>query len=98
MGKKLDKIVSVGASVGTAVSLWDRISGWWSRRREAKLEARRVAQWVKASIAVHRTMFEHDLKLTRAGAVVCKKSGGCLRPDGHLGPCGPVLLPEWRQP
>jgi hypothetical protein len=98
MGDKIDKLVKVGASVGTALSLWDRLTGWWSKRREAKLEARRFEQWVKASIAVHRTMFEHDLKLTRKGAPVCLLKSNCLRPSGHLGDCGPVLLPNWSRP
>lgn len=96
MDNKLDKLAKVGASVGTAISLWDRISGWWSRRREAKLEAKRLAQWMKASVAVHRTMFEHDLKLVRQGAPVCPKSTHCLRPEGHLGNCGSALLQDWR--
>lgn len=95
---KLDKLAKVGASVGTAVNLWDRISGWWRKRREAKLAARRLEQWVKASIAIHKTQFEDDARLLLKGASVCSEKDFCLRPSGHLGECGTVLSPVWKRP
>lgn len=97
MGKRIEKVLSWGASVAAAINVVDKVSGWWTSRREAKAEVARVAAYRRKLRDEHRKQKADDLAALNRGVYRCTLKPDCRRPNGHAGDCGPPLGP-WQEP
>jgi hypothetical protein len=87
-----DKIVQVGTTIATGISLWDRLRGWWHRRKDDQAEKRRMRAASEAERAEHEFQRISDEANRRRGVAECDEPG-CERPKFHAGLHGPSLKP-----
>lgn len=85
-----DKIGKAGTSVVAALSIWDRATAWWARRKERKAEAqRRAAHEAKVRVDIELQRISDDAN-KRHGTSICPIHG-CMRPEFHTGDHGEAL-------
>ncbi len=82
MSSTRDKIEKGAANVVVALGLWERLSAWWSKRREAKAEKLRIRD-VDLAIETKRKLEEWSDDANRDRGE-CPEPG-CDRPRLHPG-------------
>jgi hypothetical protein len=96
MGKKMDKVLSIGGSIASVVGLYDRFDAWRVRRSERLAEAARKKEFKRASRTAHELNRMSDGAAELRGAGRCSRTTSCARPNFHPGDCGPKLKP-WKE-